>query len=58
MEIWIIIAVVIGFLSLFMHYNPSIDIVFCSKKKYEVLLWYNKYEGTEINRVYIRLFKI
>lgn len=58
MEIWIIIAVIIGLLSLFVYYDPLIDIVPCDEKKYEVLLWYNKYDDAEINRVYIHLFKI
>lgn len=47
-------AIVLG---LYYVYRPSIDVI-TSHTKYEVLLWYNKYDGEDVIRTYKKLFTI
>jgi hypothetical protein len=52
-----IILVCIIILGLYCVYRPSIDVI-TSNSHYDILLWYNRYDGDDIIRTYKKLFTI
>lgn len=57
-SIFILIVLCIIIVSLYLRYEPSIDIVL-SKNKYIVLLWYNSWETiSEGKRAFKKLFEV
>jgi hypothetical protein len=52
----IIILVIILWI-LFRHFSPSIEIIQTNYTKSKVILWYNRIEGIETKRRWIKLFE-
>ena len=61
-RIWIIVLLIIYVMTLFNHYEPSIDVI-VQGNRYIVLLWYNSHKSNYPNkpivvRNYMQLFVI
>lgn len=51
--LWIIVSIVF-IIRLYNYYKPTIDFI-TTNSGVEVLLWYNKYEDSFVQRTYIKL---
>lgn len=51
----ILLVLILVFIVVFRTFEPSIDIIQTGTNRYRVLLWYNYFEGPDIDRRWIKL---
>lgn len=51
------IIVLLCLIIVFVRYEPKFDLVLSYNKKH-LFLWYNKYEGKHVARIYVKLFTL